>query len=273
MHCPSAVLGKFQDDRELSLSKSKYATKLFLQSNGVSVPALYRFASKKSDINESFFKDLPDTFVIKPNYGSCGEHIHTLETLRELEYMEPDGTVFGYQTLRDEVLNYLIDDTYQNREYRVGVLVEQRIMPHPDFKLFSDFNTISDFRILYAGEKIVLAWVRVPTAASRGYGARVNGALALAIDHDGRITTLPDWNFPPPVRTDTGKNLLGIKVPQWDVICRETLKVKKLFKSKVLAVDGCVNADGALVVPEVTFQPDMIGFKGWSWLLELAENA
>ena len=72
-------LKPFNPRKAVAFADDKLKTKAFLEARGVPVPRLYAKLGSREDIRNFDFSSLPDSCVLKPNFGYGGEGIIVLK--------------------------------------------------------------------------------------------------------------------------------------------------------------------------------------------------
>jgi len=255
----------FQDPKEISSVSKKVRTKKYLEHHGVVTPKTLAFIPANGvNVNAVLPGDLldgiPDRFVIKPDPGAMGVDVIILS--REGgQYLEPDGTVYP----GEKVLSKTAWIVKANK----GLLIEERVEPHPELAALSPYGTMPDCRFYCMGNKVLFAMMRLPTKRSRGYGNLARGAFPIVSGPDGVTYHSPNFtgSRDSTVHPDTGVDFNGKKMPLWDAMLPQVLRVPPLFNSPFVCVDGTLDSAGRFVVPEITLVPSFTTFLGWDYLL------
>jgi hypothetical protein len=256
------IMRKFMDAGEDALCCNKEACKKFLDKNGFRTPKTYHIIDTHP-VDPQILFQVPSRFVLKPHNLWNGQGVLIIERCGE-RFVEPDG--------REHSAAELIATLGQPSPGKFFI-IEERIAPHKDIARLSPYGTLSDFRICFVNRRLLIASIRIPTQASRGYGNVHNGAFQVSVDSNGVITQVPYTLNQCTVHPDSGVDLHGTQIPKWGEVFREVSAIPPLFKSHFISVDGCIGEDGRFVVIELTLLPFLywLSSAGFQRIMQLNE--
>ena len=81
----------YNPKKAIQLADNKIKTKKFLEARGVPVPKLIASISKREEAERFDFDKLPNSFVLKPNFGFGGEGIIPIANKRENYWITSSG--------------------------------------------------------------------------------------------------------------------------------------------------------------------------------------
>ncbi len=239
-------ISKYNTRMHKRLADDKIFTKHFLESRGFGVAKLYRVVESFEDLRSLSAKDLPESFVIKPNHGYGGQGIIVIREKDEASFVGVSGKKYTFEELFLHC-NSILEGKYSISGLRDKVIVEERLEPH---EMFSEFTTIGlpDIRVIVFNLVPVIAMLRVPTIESEGKANVHLGAIGIGIDiGSGRTTGGVQRNekihvFP------NGKPVKNIQLSFWDEILFSASKIQQCTKIGFMAVDFVITKSGVKVL-------------------------
>lgn len=234
----SAASKRFADD--------KIFTKQFLGSRDIGVARLYHVVNSHRQLIPQFFRDLPNSFVIKPNKGFGGGGILVIKETKNSHWITP-----SYKHLTEEDL---VRDCYEILEgkYSISgvhdqVIFEEKLDPHPDFRSITT-QGLPDVRVIIFKGIPVIAMLRVPTAESEGKANMELGAIGMGIDIGTGRTTGAAYYSKYIRKLPNGESAIGFQVPHWDEILLTCAKIQNFTKIGFLGVDIVITKSGVKVL-------------------------
>jgi len=242
----SAANKKFADD--------KIFTKQFLESRGVGVAKLYQIVKNQRQLTHEFFEGLHDSFVIKPNRGFAGAGIVVVESKKGKYWKTVSGKRLDEEQLYLQCID-ILEGKYSISGTHDDVLVEEKLDPHPDFRLLTQTG-LPDVRVIVFNMVPVMAMLRVPTVESEGKANMELGAIAMGIDLGSGVTTGAAKKSKFIRKMPNGEPAEGFKIPYWDEILYSCSKIQQVTKIGFLGVDLVVTKAGVAVL-EVNARPGL----------------
>ena len=240
-------LRPFNPRKAVAFADDKLKTKVFLETRGVPVPKLYAKISSRDELRTFDFDSLPDTCVLKPNFGYGGEGIFVLHGRDKGGFKTGSGKHMSYWELFEHIED-ILDGMYSLNHRRDTAFFEQLILPHDCFAPLKTAG-LPDIRIVVHNLVPVMAMMRLATDESEGKANLHMGGLGLGIDvakgvttfavkHDKRVSELPN-----------GKDPAGFKIPYWDEMLLIASRIQQITNIGFLGVDLTIDkASGPLLL-------------------------
>jgi alpha-L-glutamate ligase-like protein len=195
-------------------------------------------------------------FVIKPNRGAGGRGVLVITGREGKRYLRHSGEVLGRDAIRQHLTD-ILSGMYSLGGQPDKAIVQQRIRLHPAFEPIA-YKGIPDIRvILYRGEP-AMAMLRLPTKASNGRANLHRGGIGTGIDLASGIThhavqrnRVVEWH------PDTGRPLVGLRVPYWRDVLRMARRVAEAVGLGYLGVDIVVDAKLGPMLLEANARPGL----------------
>ena len=237
---------------------NKLLTKELAIEHGVPVPELYGVIRTPHEVRE-----LPDIvaersdFVLKPAHGSQGDGIIVIVSRRQDRYRTSSGRLIDWQDLEHHLTNAL------SGQFSLGglpdhVMVEYRVRFDPVFENVS-YEGVPDLRIIVYKGYPVMSMVRLPTRQSDGKANLHQGAVGSGICI-ARGVTLPavgPANQIVDEHPDTGFQISGISIPNWDRILLMAARCYELTGLGYLGADVVLDADRGPLLLELNARPGL----------------
>ena len=240
------------------IANSKLRTKAFLGKHKFPHPKLLAVFDDYRKVLEYRWDRLPSAFVLKPDksYGGEGIVIVTRGGKYAGEWQTNDGEV---KTIKDLQLHTLdiLGGLYSVHNVPDVAYIEEYVPIHPVFKKYV-YKGTPDVGVLVFQRIPVMAFLRLPTAESKGKANLHQGGVAVGIDlgtgittyaihHDDYITYYPGTKY----------KLRGIKIPNWDEILKLAVMIQSRIKLGYMRVDFVVHPDKGPMVLEVNSKPGL----------------
>ena len=234
--------------RSIRLVDSKLRTKQRLRKNGLPVCRVLGRIRNRKELYTFDWRNLPDSFVLKPNRGLGGEGIMvTFGRKKSGKWVLP---LNKDATLEDIMLraSNILDGDFSITNAPDVAFFEERLKIHPCFKLFA-YKGVPDIRVIVFNRVPIMAMLRMPTKSSEGRANLHKGGLGLGIDITSGVTTyaihddkmieyLPGIKLP----------LRGIKIPFWDEILAIAINAAVACKLNYTGVDIAIDRDKGPVI-------------------------
>ena len=239
------------------LVDDKLRTKQLAREHGVPAPELYGSLSTIHDIHQ--FPEIVagrEQFVVKPANGSGGDGILVFDGHRDGRFR----LCTGLQVSWDDLDHYLANTL--NGQYSLGghpdrVMIEYRVVFDPVFDAVS-YLGVPDIRVIVFRGFPAMAMVRLPTRASHGKANLHQGAVGVAIDIATGCTTRGVLNNDVVTQhPDTGAELGGLQVPEWQKIMLMAARCYELTGLGYLGVDIVLDVRKGPLMLELNARPGL----------------
>ncbi len=239
------------------LVDDKYQTKILAQRVGINIPELYSIVENERDARYIHDKltDYND-FVVKPARGSGGDGIIVINGRRKQAYRKISGSLLR----RDELtyhLSNILSGLYSLGGYPDKALIEYRVKFDPIFEPIS-YLGVPDIRIIVFLGVPVMAMVRLPTQMSDGKANLHQGAIGVGINIVTGITNYAVLsNDPITEHPDTGVEINGISIPQWQHLIELASRCYELTGLGYLGVDIVLDRERGPLMLEINARPGL----------------
>jgi len=261
----------------LELAGDKILTKRFLEKHGIPTPKMIGTIENFSEFNEFNWESLPKSFVLKPAGGLEGKGIHIFYNQdKHGNWIKADGKKVDLYTIKTHVSD-ILEGKYTSG-FADRVLFEERVKIHKAFRYYT-YKGAPDVRIWVYNNVPVMAYLRLPTAASEGKANMAKGAIAAGIDMaTGRTTTATlgkargGRGYPIECVPETQLRLSGLRIPYWNKMLKSSIEVQRLSNLGFVAIDFLIDRDLGPVIVEFTARPGLsiqiTNRDGVKWRLE-----
>ncbi len=236
------------------LSKDK--VKDLLLPLGVPMPKTHLKAGKREDLATfSLWLAGHDKFALKPATGYGGEGI--LLATGGGRYGEYDTNlgVLDAGEIEDHALSIIDGEFHDGRED--VALVEELLTEDESLKSLAPYG-LADFRVICFLGFPVMAMMRIPTRNSGGKANLHMGAVAAGVQISTGIITLSILRgAPKPYHPDTGRLVVGKRIPFWDEILEVAAEAQRLSGLGFAGVDVTLDAHHGPLVMEVNRRPGL----------------
>lgn len=242
--------------KDYPLADDKLLAKEVLVPAGVPMPKTYLVYSSFYELKNMEEDLLPfQDFVIKPAMGRAGGGVVVVtEKAGPGRWRGVKDNFFTLEDLRRRFSDILFGTFSFGLSDRV--IVEERLIQHPQVANLS-YQGLADVRIILLKDRPVMAMTRLPTRFSEGRANLHQGALGVGVDLKTGVTTHAVFNGEPITRhPDTGENLIGIQLPDWDEVCACAVRAAKAVPLKYLGVDLALTHSGVKLI-EINVRPGL----------------
>jgi len=210
-----------------------------------------------------------ESFVIKPAQGSGGHGIMVIVKKREHVFITASGKQVTLEEIKKHIGNIIfgIYATALNDK----AIIEECLVSHEDL---ADLNQsgLSDVRLLFYKQELVLAMLRLATQKSDGKANLHQGGIGVGIDlQTGKTNYAQIRRSNISHHPDNGTALLERKIPQWLELVALAKKVSENIPLDYLGIDIALTTKGPVVL-EVNARPGIeiqnINLKGIRTILE-----
>lgn len=241
------------------LADNKLRCKRVLRKGGIPVPELIAKIKTKEDLDKFDFTSLPNSFVLKPNFGFGGEGILVVygrKKGKDNVWVKANRDLVTEDDLRTHIRN-ILDGSFSRAGTPDFAFFEERIQLLKLFKPYA-FKGIPDIRVIVFNRVPVMAMLRLPTEASGGTSNVHQGGIAVGIDMaTGVTTTAIQYNHS--IEYAPGKRLLlsGIKIPNWKEILKLAILSQDVSKLGYLGADIAIDRVKGPVFMEINARPGL----------------
>jgi alpha-L-glutamate ligase-like protein len=224
---------------------------------GVPTPEVYASLS-----SYAMLRHLPlllgerDDFVVKPNRGSAGRGVLVITGKTEGGYLRHNGELLRPEELRQH-LSDILSGMYSLGGQPDRAIVQQRIRLHPTFNALS-YKGIPDIRVILYRNEPAMAMLRLPTKESNGRANLHQGGIGTGVDLETGMTNhAVQKNRLVSTHPDTGRPLVGLRVPFWGEVLRLSRQVAEAVGLGYIGVDVVVDADEGPMLLEANARPGL----------------
>ncbi|MBK1882991.1 alpha-L-glutamate ligase-like protein [Luteolibacter pohnpeiensis] len=243
--------------RLYTLVDNKLRTKKLAEEQGLSVPETYGVIRSPYDTrNLESLLSKRSAFVIKPARGSGGKGVLVIDGKEDGYYIKPSGSRFSGDEVRHHVSNILAG-LFSLGGQRDVALIEYRVRPA---RILTDisYQGAPDIRLVMLHGYPVMAMLRAATRESDGRANLHQGALGIGIDiRSGRTVRAVHHGKPVTHHPDTGLELIGIQMPDWDRILEIAVTCQEMTGLGYLGVDLMVDQEIGPLMIEVNARPGL----------------
>ncbi|MDO8648559.1 MAG: DUF1704 domain-containing protein [Candidatus Peregrinibacteria bacterium] len=239
----------FNPRKAVAFADDKIKTKAFLAARGIPTAKVYARIESRSQLKTFDFAALPDSCVLKPNYGSGGEGILILKGRKNGQYLLQGKTPISDKEMREHIED-ILDGKFSVNGRMDTAFFEKILVPHEGFAPFRPLG-LPDVRIVVFNLVPVMAMLRVPTAESGGKANVHLGGIGIGINMSKGVTThAAQYNR---IIRDLphGGSPAGIPIPFWEEILLHSARIQQMTNIGYLAVDFTVDEEQGPVLLEV----------------------
>ena len=245
--------------RAAAICKSKYATKLLLQSKNIPTAEIYGVLGTQEDIDEFDWHKLTKDFVIKPTNGHAGKGVIAFR--HQHADKEHWTDVVGKTWSLDDIKLHSADilaGQYSTHGSNHNIIVEERVPIHPKLLKYT-YKGTPDTRVIVFNSVPVMAMLRLPTEESEGRANVSQGAIAVGIDIATGITThaVAHKNQPIQFLPNTKLKLNGIQIPFWQQVLKIAVEAARAAELTFTGVDLFVHKEKGPMVVELNAYPGL----------------
>jgi len=240
------------------LADDKLRCKRVLKKAKVPVPKLIKSIRTHESLENFDFSTLPNSFVLKPNFGFGGDGILVVYGKKkgsENVWVRADRSPVTEDFLRTHIKN-ILDGTYSRVDTADIAFFEERIQLYKGFKPYA-FRGVPDIRILVYNRVPVMAMVRIPTEVSGGTSNLHRGGIGVGVDMTTGVTTTAIQYGKVIEKAPNGMLLSGIKIPQWKEILELAIKSQDVSKLGYLGADIAIDREKGPVFMELNARPGL----------------
>lgn len=239
------------------LVDDKLLTKKLAIQAGINVPELYAVVTvnhQARDIHAILKKH--STFVVKPAHGSGGNGIIVIAGHSKKGYRTLGRTIMSEESLENHILE-ILSGVFSIGGHADSALVEYTVQLDPFFRDLT-YQGLPDIRIIVFLGVPVMSMMRLPTHLSNGKANLHQGAIGVGIDIATGITTTGVWfNDIITEHPDTGIEITGIKIPNWENLLNLAARCYQLTGLGYQGVDLVIDRDKGPMLLELNARPGL----------------
>ncbi|MCB0310210.1 MAG: alpha-L-glutamate ligase-like protein [Bdellovibrionales bacterium] len=239
------------------LVDDKLRTKRLAQESGIAVPELYGVIEIQAEVNrlEGILKKHRE-FVIKPAHGSGGEGVTVITGRSKHLYRAIGGELYSPEEMAYYV-SCILGGMFSLGGHPDQAMIEYRVNFHPVFEDVS-YLGVPDIRIIVFLGVPVMSMVRLPTRLSDGKANLHQGAIGVGIDIATGRTLKGVWrNDVIQEHPDTGANITGISIPDWDRMLKLASQSYELTGLGYQGIDIVIDKDKGPLILELNARPGL----------------
>jgi alpha-L-glutamate ligase-like protein len=224
---------------------------------GVPTPEVYAEVSSYSQLRRlpRLLRGLDD-FVIKPNRGSAGRGVLVIAGRDGDNFRRHNNTLLEFDDLRQH-LSDTLSGMFSLGGQPDTAIIQQRVQLHPAFDAIS-YKGIPDVRVILYRDEPAMAMLRLPTMASGGRANLHQGGIGTGVDLDTGLTHhAVQYNRLVERHPDTGRALLGTRVPYWRDVLALSRRVSEAVGLGYIGVDVVIDARHGPLLLEANARPGL----------------
>lgn len=240
----------FNPRKAVAFADDKLKTKAFLGARGIPVAKVFARIENHRQLRTFDFRQLPDTCVLKPNYGFGGGGILVLKGRdAKGQFLEQ-----GKKPISDKQMSEHIEDILDGKFSVNGLpdtaFFEKILVPDDAFAPLRPAG-LPDIRIVVFNLVPVMAMLRIPTSGSGGKANVHLGGIGIGIDIAKGVTTFATQYNKRIHTLPSGAPPSGIAIPRWEELLLIASRIQSITNIGYLAVDLTLDADMGPVLLEV----------------------
>lgn len=242
-------LRPYNPRKAVAFADNKLKTKAYLSARGIPGAKMYAKIESRDQLRAFDFGSLPDSCVLKPNYGFGGEGILVLQGRKNGMFLEQGKYPIPEQYMREHIED-ILDGKFSVNGKQDTAFFEKILVAHEGFAPFRPAG-LPDVRIVVFNLVPVMAMLRVPTVASRGKANVHMGGIGIGIDM-AKGTTTHAFQYSHLIdELPHGGPPSGIEIPHWEEMLLIASRIQSMTNIGYLAVDLTLDEDQGPVLLEV----------------------
>ena len=239
----------FNPRKGIAFADDKLKTKAFLSARGVPTAKIFGRIENREQLQAFDFSALPDTCVLKPNFGSGGEGILVLSGRKHGQFL-----VQGKEPISDRDLRAHVEDILDGKFAVNGrndtAFFERLLVADAAFARLRPAG-LPDVRIVVFNLVPVMAMLRIPTAESGGKANVHLGGIGIGVDIAKGVTTYATQYNRRVQELPHGGDPAGFAIPHWEELLLIASRIQYITNIGYLAVDLTIDAEQGPVLLEV----------------------
>jgi alpha-L-glutamate ligase-like protein len=174
----------------------------------------------------------------------------------EKGYRRHNGDMLRIDDLKQH-LSDILSGMYSLGGQPDSAFVQQRIRLHPMFATIT-YKGIPDVRVILYRNEPAMAMLRLPTKESNGRANLHQGGIGTGVDLDTGLTNhAVQRNRRVEKHPDTGRPVVGMRVPYWDEVLRLSRQVSEAVGLGYLGVDIVIDSGEGPMLLEANARPGL----------------
>lgn len=239
------------------LVDGKYKMHVLCRSLQVPTPDIYGVVAAHSALRQ-----LPrlleghDNFVIKPNRGAAGRGILVITGRDAAHFIRHNGEPLTLADIQQQVSD-IVSGLFSLGGVSDAALIQQRVVPHPDFEAIS-YQGTADIRLILYKHVPIMAMLRLPTKLSGGRANLHQGAIGAGIDLEtGTTCRAVCRNRVTDRHPDTGTSVVGFRISVWTQILEMARRISHAVGMGYLGVDIVIDRERGPLLLEANARPGL----------------
>lgn len=240
---------------KIALDKLKSKNKL--EEEGLPVAKLFGVIKNRKELLSFPWNNLPDSFVLKPNFGFGGEGVLIVFGKKKngnwITTNNRELTIMDFMMHASNIL----DGNFSLNNVSDIAIFEERLTVAPLFKPLTH-KGVPDIRVIVYNNVPVMAMVRLPTKSSASKANIHQGGIGLGIDLATGITThAVTGNKLISLHPESNIPLSGIKIPDWNELLRISIQTANVINLGYCGVDIALDKKKGPVILEINSHPGL----------------
>ncbi len=235
--------------KAVAFADDKMKTKAFLSARGIPTARVYARIDNREQLRNFDFSSLPDTCVLKPNYGFGGEGIMILKGRKNGQFLEQGKHPVTHKRMISHIED-ILDGKFSVNGMSDAAFFEKILIAHDSFLPFRPAG-LPDIRIIVFNLIPVMAMVRIPTPESGGKANVHLGGIGIGMDMAKGTTTYAAQYHHMITELSHGTPVRGIQIPFWEEMLLISSRIQYMTNIGYLAVDLTIDEEQGPVLLEV----------------------
>lgn len=241
--------------------EQKLETKKLLKKFKLPFPKTLAVIKSFKELVDFDFRNLPNSFVLKPNKGFGGSGIIIVFGKKTTK----EGDIYWIKSNKERI------DVNWIKNHVIHILEGQFSMDgHPDIAVFEEriqlakflkpysYSGIPDIRIIVYNSVPIMAMLRLPTKISEGRANLHLGGIGVGIDlASGKTTSGVLNNKIIYYLPNTKYSLRGIQIPDWKKILEFAVKAQMVSKIRYIGIDIAIDREKGPLILELNNRPGL----------------
>ena len=194
----------------------KIEAKAIMRRSGIPCPDTITVIAKRGEIEPALaVLGRCESFVLKPAQGFGGQGVFLLRRGAG-GFLDAHGRALQKDDLRFAMAS-ILSGMYSLNHFADRALVEEKVDENRALAELHGGTGVSDLRIIACRSRIVMAMLRLPCSGSHGTANLHAGGVGVGVDiESGTTTAAIRYGRPIERHPDSGRPLVGFRVPEWD---------------------------------------------------------